>query len=86
MPRVLLGPPGYIAPFPGPPRRFGPRMLAPQDVAAILVARKLALIGEMRRRGQYYVLNASGPHGEIVSLVVNAATGHIEGERVRGPR
>ena len=87
MPRMLT-PPRYGTPFPLPlpaPRRIN-RILAPQDIAAILAARQLVLIGEMRRSGQYYILNARGPHGEVVSLVVHAVTGRIEGERVRGPR
>lgn len=85
MPRMLT-PPRYGTPFPLPPTRRINRLLAPQDVIAMLAARQLVLIGEMRRSGQYYILNARGPHGEMVSLVVNAATGRIEGERVRGPR
>ncbi|BAR99736.1 hypothetical protein BV133_2143 [Blastochloris viridis] len=60
--------------------------LAPQDVLAILSVRNLALVGELRRRGDYYVMEARGPRGEAVRLVVNAFSGVVEGVRVLGPK
>lgn len=60
--------------------------LSPQDVTAILAARSLSLVGELRRRGNYYVMDARGPGGEVVKLVVNGASGQVEGVQVRGPR
>lgn len=86
VPRLPYGPrPSLDAPFPMPVPRPN-AFLSPQDVLAILSARRLALVGELRRRGDYYVLDARGPRGEVVRLVVNGYSGVVEGARVLSPR
>lgn len=86
LPRLPYGPrPPLDVPFPMPVPRPN-ASLSPHDVMAILAARNLALIGELRRRGNYYVLDARGSHGEVVRLVVNAFSGVVEGVRVLSPR
>jgi hypothetical protein len=86
LPRLPFAPrPPLDAPFPVPaPRPNG--FLSPQDVLAILSARHLTLVGELRRRGNYYVLDARGARGEVVRLVVNGFSGVVEGVRVLTPQ
>jgi hypothetical protein len=86
LPRLSNGSrPTLDSPFPVPAPRSDP-FLSPQDVRIILAARHLTLIGELRRRGDYYVMEARGPRGEVVRLVVNGYSGVVEGVRVLGPK
>jgi hypothetical protein len=73
------------SPFPVPAPRSD-SFMSPQDVRIILAARHLTLVGELRRRGDYYVMEARGPRGEAVRLVVNGYSGVVEGVRVLGPK
>ena len=86
LPRLPYGPrPWLDAPFLVPVPRPN-AFLSPQDVLAILSARHLTLIGELRRRGDYYVMDARGPRGEVVRLVVNGHSGVVEGVRMLSPQ
>jgi hypothetical protein len=86
LPRLPFGArPPLDAPFPVPVPRPS-SFLSPQDVLAILAARHLTVVGELRRRGDYYVLDARGPRGEMVRLVINGYSGVVEGVHVLSPR
>ena len=58
--------------------------LAPNEIVSSLQGRGFRDIGPPQRRGSTYILEATGPLGERVRLIVNAVTGGIDGVRVIG--
>lgn len=63
--------------------------LRAQDVARALSARGFTNLGTIRRRGGSYLLEATTPRHDRVRLVVDAASGEINGMQVieyRRPR
>ena len=62
----------------------GARPLAPGDVAQSLFHRGFSDVSVVRQRGQIYLCEATGPRGERVRLVVDAASGDISGMQVIG--
>ncbi|MEP9355317.1 hypothetical protein ABLE93_17170 [Xanthobacter sp. KR7-65] len=82
------------APMPGavPPRAYRPYHLQPQSgrpltsdsVAESLEARGFSQVGAIRQRGQSFLAEATGPRGERVRLVLDAASGEISGMQVIG--
>lgn len=65
-----------------PPGGVGP--LAAKDVAQSLSHRGFSDVSIVRQRGQAYLCEATGPRGERVRLVVDAASGDISGMQVIG--
>lgn len=58
--------------------------LRPEDVADRLRARGFVRVSEVRQRGRAFLAEATGPRGERVRLVVDAASGEISGMQVIG--
>ncbi|MFD2029994.1 hypothetical protein ACFSKM_06235 [Ancylobacter dichloromethanicus] len=84
-------PPGPYAPGPGPyaPYDAAPRGRAggPVDADAavrMLAGRGFSKISVIRRRGATILLEANGPRGERVQVVVDGASGAISGMKVIG--
>lgn len=79
--------PGAIAPRAYRPYQIapaGPQPLTPDTVAPSLEARGFRQISSVRQRGQSFLAEATGPRGERVRLVVDAASGDISGMQVIG--
>lgn len=79
--------PGAIAPRAYRPYQtapVGPHPLTPETVAPSLEARGFRQISSIRQRGQSFLAEATGPRGERVRLVVDAASGDISGMQVIG--
>ena len=57
-------------------------VLSPAEVVSSLQGRGFQNISAPQRRGATYILEATGPLGERVRLIVNAVTGGIDGVRV----
>lgn len=69
-------------------RRAAPAMraqLSPAEIVTSLQGRGFQSISPPQHRGATYILEATGPMGERVRLIVNAVTGGIDGVRVIGP-
>jgi hypothetical protein len=62
----------------------GPLPLTAETVAPSLEARGFRQIGAVRQRGQSFLAEATGPRGERVRLVLDAASGDISGMQVIG--
>lgn len=92
-------PPGAYGPAPGPygpaPGAYAPYDVPPprgggggpvDDGAAIrmLTARGFNNVSVVRRRGPTLVLEANGPRGERVQVIVDALSGAINGMKVIG--
>lgn len=60
------------------------RQLGQKEVISSLRKRGFRDIGMPRRRGSIYILEATGPQGERVRLIINALTGGIDGVRAIG--
>ncbi len=75
-------PPGPFDPYNAPPARGG----EVDDAAAarMLAARGFTNISVIRRRGPTLVMEANGPRGERVQLIVDAMSGAINGMKVIG--
>ncbi|MPT22671.1 MAG: hypothetical protein E2577_06430 [Starkeya sp.] len=76
--------PGPYAPYDAPP---GGRAGGPVDADAavrMLSARGFSNISVIRRRGATILLEANGPRGERVQVVVDGASGAISGMKVIG--
>jgi hypothetical protein len=58
--------------------------LGPKEIVSSLHKRGFRDIAAPRRRGSIYILEATGPRGERVRLIVNALTGGIDGVRALG--
>lgn len=68
-------------------RRAAPgtrRRLGQKEIISSLHKRGFRDIAAPRRRGSVYILEATGPQGERVRLIVNALTGGIDGVRAIG--
>lgn len=79
--------PGIIAPRAYRPYQAapaGPRPLTAETVAPNLEARGFRQISGVRQRGQSFLAEATGPRGERVRLVLDAASGDISGMQVIG--
>jgi hypothetical protein len=66
-------------------RRAAPNMrsqLPPNEIVSSLQGRGFRDISAPQHRGSTYILEATGPLGERVRLIVNAVTGGIDGVRV----
>jgi hypothetical protein len=66
-------------------RRAAPairRQLSPSEIVSSLQGRGFQNISTPQNRGATYILEATGPRGERVRLIVNAVTGGIDGVRV----
>lgn len=66
-------------------RRAAPSMrgqLPPNEIVSSLQGRGFRDISPPQHRGSTYILEATGPLGERVRLIVNAVTGGIDGVRV----
>lgn len=77
--------PGAYAPYDAPPARGGAG--GPIDDAAavrLLAARGFTNVSVVRRRGPTLVLEANGPRGERVQVILDAASGAINGMKVIG--
>lgn len=78
-------PPGPYAPYDAPPARG--RASGPVDADAavrMLSGRGFSNISVIRRRGATILLEANGPRGERVQVVVDGASGAISGMKVIG--
>lgn len=79
-------PPGAYAPYDAPPaprgRAAGP--VDPDAATRMLAARGFSNISVIRRRGATIILEANGPRGERVQVVVDGASGAISGMKVIG--
>lgn len=62
----------------------GAHPLAPEEVSQSLSHRGFSDVSVVRQRGQSYLCEATGPRGERVRLVVDAASGDISGMQVIG--
>lgn len=75
--------PGPYAPYEAPPSRGGGRMDG--DAAAqMLRARGFSNVTVLRQRGPTILLEANGPRGERVQVVVDSGSGAISGMKVIG--
>ncbi|TCK16635.1 hypothetical protein EV667_4409 [Ancylobacter aquaticus] len=77
--------PGPYAPYDAPPARG--RASGPVDADAavrMLRGRGFSNISVIRRRGATILLEANGPRGERVQVVVDGASGAISGMKVIG--
>ncbi|MFG1204479.1 hypothetical protein V5F29_19030 [Xanthobacter aminoxidans] len=87
MPDEAAALPGAIAPRAYRPYQIapaGPLPLTAETVAPSLEARGFRQIGAVRQRGQSFLAEATGPRGERVRLVLDAASGDISGMQVIG--
>jgi hypothetical protein len=78
-------PPGAYAPYDAPPAARGAG--GPIDAAAatrLLAGRGFTNISVIRRRGATILLEANGPRGERVQVVMDGASGAISGMKVIG--
>ncbi|MDQ0349939.1 hypothetical protein [Ancylobacter vacuolatus] len=87
--RVPPGPyapsPGPYAPYDAPPPRAGAGGPVDADAAVrMLRGRGFSNISVIRRRGATILLEANGPRGERVQVVVDGASGAISGMKVIG--
>jgi len=80
-----IGPaPGAYAPY-GAPSDAGPRgKIEPEEAARMLNARGFTNVELKRRRGPTILLEANGPRGERVQVVVDSTSGAISGMKVIG--
>ncbi|MBS7532719.1 hypothetical protein KHC28_03520 [Ancylobacter sonchi] len=74
-------PPGPYAPYETPPAGGG---LDGEAAARMLRARGFSDVSVLRQRGPTILLEANGPRGERVRVVVDAASGAISGMKVIG--
>lgn len=74
-------PPGPYAPYEAPPA--GGR-LDGEAAARMLRSRGFSDVSVLRQRGPTILLEANGPRGERVQVVVDAASGAISGMKVIG--
>jgi hypothetical protein len=89
MPFVPFGPHMRFGPR-APYDYYGERRAAPAirgqlssgEIISSLQGRGFQNISSPQRRGATYILEATGPRGERVRLIVNAMTGGIDGVRV----
>lgn len=58
--------------------------LGPNEVVSSLQGRGFRDISSPQHRGATYILEATGPQGERVRLIVNAISGGIDGVRIIG--
>lgn len=87
MPDDTAALPGAIAPRAYRPYQIapaGPLPLTAETVAPSLEARGFRQIDAVRQRGQSFLAEATGPRGERVRLVLDAASGDISGMQVIG--
>ena len=75
-------PPGPYAPYEAPPAPGG--RLDGEAAARMLRARGFSDVTVLRQRGPTILLEANGPRGERVQVVVDAASGAISGMKVIG--
>ncbi|MFT0862440.1 hypothetical protein VRZ77_20460 [Ancylobacter sp. G4_0304] len=75
--------PGPYAPYEQPPARGGGRMDG-EAAAQMLRARGFSNVNVLRQRGATILLEANGPRGERVQVVVDSASGAISGMKVIG--
>jgi hypothetical protein len=74
-----FGGPGPYAAMPpeGPWPGYGPRLLAPHEVAAIVREHGFAPLGNPQQRGIVYTISAIDPAGDDGKLVIDARSGRI---------
>ncbi len=75
-------PPGPFDPYNAPPARGGE--VDDEAATRMLAARGFTNISVIRRRGPTLLLEANGPRGERVQLIVDAMSGAINGMKVIG--
>ncbi|MCK0208332.1 hypothetical protein MWN33_09835 [Starkeya koreensis] len=89
----FVPPPGPYAPNPGPyapyeapaaPRAGAGGPVDADAAARMLSARGFTNISVVRRRGATIILEANGPRGERVQVVVDGTSGAISGMKVIG--
>nr|WP_245404861.1 hypothetical protein [Ancylobacter gelatini] len=76
--------PGPYAPYEQPPARRGGDRMDGDAAAQMLRARGFSNIKVLRQRGATILLEANGPRGERVQVVVDSASGAISGMKVIG--
>lgn len=80
--------PGFTLTQPDPYRPYQngrpAAVLEPSDVSARLRARGFVDVSGVRQRGRTFLAEATGPRGERVRLVIDAASGEISGMQVIG--
>lgn len=79
--QTLGPPPGPFAPYDAPAAGGGVDDAA---AARMLAARGFTNVQVVRRRGPTLILEANGPRGERVQVVVDSASGAINGMKVIG--
>ncbi len=79
--QTLGPPPGPFAPYDAPAPGGGVDDAA---AARMLAARGFTNVQVVRRRGPTLILEANGPRGERVQVVVDSASGAINGMKVIG--
>jgi len=79
--QTLGPPPGPYAPYNAPPPGGGVDDAA---AARMLTSRGFTNVKVVRRRGPTILLEANGPRGERVQVVVDSVTGAINGMKVIG--
>lgn len=77
-------PPGAYDPYNAPPVASPPGGVDEAAAIRMLAARGFTNIGVVRRRGPTLVMEANGPRGERVQLIVDGASGAINGMKVIG--
>ncbi|WAC29187.1 hypothetical protein [Ancylobacter sp. SL191] len=75
-------PPGPFDPYNAPPARGGE--VDDEAATRMLAARGFTNISVIRRRGPTLLMEANGPRGERVQLIVDAMSGAINGMKVIG--
>lgn len=79
--QTLGQPPGAYAPYNAPPAGG---KVDDEAAARMLSARGFTNVQVLRRRGPTLLMEANGPRGERVQVVVDSATGAINGMKVIG--
>jgi len=79
---LTLSRPDPYKPYQSQPPARAP--LGPAEVEATLKARGFVDVSDVRQRGRTFLAEATGPRGERVRLVVDAASGEISGMQVIG--
>ncbi|MCS0504123.1 hypothetical protein [Ancylobacter mangrovi] len=77
-------PPGPFAPYDAPPARGSGPGVDGEGAARMLRARGFTNVSVIRRRGPTILLEANGPRGERVQVVVDSTSGAISGMKVIG--
>jgi len=82
--QTMGAPPGPFAPYGAPAVSAPGGQMDGEGAARMLASRGFTNISVVRRRGPTLLLEANGPRGERVQVVVDSRSGAISGMKVIG--